>query len=145
MDTKTVAELIGVTAKTFRQFLRSPQSTFLAVGSGARYEFDMEDMPALTTRFKEWSQTKGRTSKVHPSGGTLVQGSANRPHTTRRSRISSQLDKDRQVWADEGPIVLEDIRDPRVRARVRRDAELAEARLEAKLLAAGLHITQQWG
>jgi hypothetical protein len=49
---------------------------------------------------------------------------------------------DRQVWEEEGPVAIEDIRDPRVRARVQANAQAAEERLNMRLLAAGLHITQ---
>jgi hypothetical protein len=46
------------------------------------------------------------------------------------------------VWFEEGPIRIEDIRDPRVRARVKRDAQAAEMRLMLLLLAKGMHVTQ---
>lgn len=47
------------------------------------------------------------------------------------------------MWAEEGVLpALPDIRDPRVRARVRRIAREQEDRLELQLLAVGLHITQ---
>jgi hypothetical protein len=54
------------------------------------------------------------------------------------------------VWAEEdairgGPLVMADIRDPKVRAAVRAKAAAQEARLNSRLLAKGLHITQWAG
>lgn len=136
MNTAEVATELGTTAKILRRFLRSGQSTFTAVGSGGRYEFDAEDMPTLKARFAEWNNTDPRTpAKLSSSHPVAV---------TRKARKRTQVDKDREVWNEEGPVSLPDIRNPRVRARVLADAAAREARLEARLLAVGLHITQ-WG
>lgn len=125
MDTNQVADKLGTTPRRLRQFLRSQGSTFQAVGSGARYEFTDRDLPTLNSRFHEWNG-----SKAAPMQLITV--------TERRSDDA----KDRKVWDEEGPIVLEDIRIPKVRERVRRIAAEQEARLDMRLLAAGLHITQ---
>lgn len=137
MDSKEVAEQLGTTGKKLRKFLRSPMSTFTAVGSGGRYSFTEEDLPTLRTKFEQWE--KGGTSprkKPTPSDSGMVRNT-----TPRRS----QLDRDREVWAEEGTVTLPDIRNPRIRARVLADARAAEDRIEAALLAAGLHVTQMKG
>jgi hypothetical protein len=128
MDTRAVAEHLGTTPRVFRQFLRSPISTFVAVGSGARYDFTERDLPTIEKRFAEWNSE----GKPKPE--------AERKPITPKPTAPTPVDQ--EVWEDEGPIVLEDIRDPRVRARVKRDAQAADDRLAMLLLAAGLHITQ---
>lgn len=135
MDSAEVAQQLGITSKELRKFLRSNASTFQAVGSGGRYTFDAEDLPTLRTRFSEWKGGKTTATKSTPRN----------TGTTRVARQRTQRDRDREVWAEEGTIQLPDIRDPRVLARVRADARAAEDRLEASLLAAGLHITQRRG
>lgn len=127
MDSKEVAALLGTTTRILRRFLRSPQSTFSAVGSGARYDFNDSDIPTLRKRFIEWSGVK-----VDPE---LPAEHVERPTTT-------QDDRDVQVWSEEGPVVLPDIRDPRILAQVRAAEAERVARLEERLMAAGLHISQ---
>ncbi len=61
---------------------------------------------------------------------------------TPKANFEARPDRDQAVWAEEGPIDLPDIRNPRVRAEVRRLAEAQSLRLETRLLAAGLHVTQ---
>lgn len=124
MDTAEVAAYLDTTPRKLRQFLRSDASTFAAVGSGARYDFTQTDLPTLAHRYAAWSGTKPAIVKAAPV-------------TTPRA-----VDRDAEVWAEEGPVVLPDIRDPRVRAAVRERAKVQEARLDQLLLAAGLHITQ---
>jgi hypothetical protein len=127
MDTATVAEHLGTTPRKLRQFLRSDGSTFVAVGSGARYDFTEDDLPALRTRWASWSGT----SAPAPT-----------PAPVRPAADDSQRRRDAQVWAEEGVVALPDIRNPAVRAAVRARAKAEENRLDALLLAAGLHITQ---
>lgn len=131
MDTKDVAAELGTTPRIFRAFLRSPISTFAAVGSGARYEFTERDLPTLKKRFAEWQGA----GKPKPDSGN-AQPSRSMPKAD-KDRL-----KDQEVWDEEGPIVLEDIRDPKIRARVRRNAQAAEDQLTLLLLAKGMHITQ---
>lgn len=136
MDTSEVAEYLNTTPRLLRAFLRSPISTYAAVGSGSRYEFTSRDLPTIEKRFNEW---KG-AGKPKPSTAPKT------PNTKARA-AASQAQQDTRVWDDEeslddGVPELEDIRDPRVRARVRRAADDAENRLALLLLAKGLHITQ---
>jgi hypothetical protein len=132
MDTKTVAEAIGTTPRVLRQFLRSGDSTFVAVGSGARYEFTEADIPTLVKRFSLW-QGAGKPKPKTPTPVPVVQ----------QAKAAEIRKRDEAEWAEEGPVSLEDIRNPRVRARVKRDAQAAEARLMVLLMAKGLHITQR--
>lgn len=135
MDTKAVAAHLGTEPKILRRFLRDPQSTFKAVGSGSRYEFTASDLPEVERRFNNWLGTK--TPRTTPI--VVV------------SNVDRQADRDREVWAEEqakrddrglGPLVLDDLRDPRVQARVRAKAGMWERRLNERLMAAGLHISQ---
>lgn len=132
MDTTEVATMLGTTPRVFRAFLRSPMSTFVAVGSGARYEFSDRDVPTLEKRFSEWQGA----GKPRPDSGTVKESSPKVPKADRDRA------KDEQLWAEEGLVELEDIRDPRIRARVKRAARAAEDKLELLLMARGLHITQ---
>ena len=132
MDTKDVAADLGTTPRVFRAFLRSPMSTFVAVGSGARYEFTEQDLPVLRKRFAEWQGA----GKPKPSNG------ATQIPRTRNTRSQATKAKDEEMWAEEGPVRLEDIRNPQVRARVKAAAQAAEDRLTLMLLAKGMHITQ---
>lgn len=132
MDTREVAEALGTTPKVLRQFLRSAVSTFTAVGSNARYDFSETDVRAMAPRFARWASGK----KNAVTGPVVVQSKPNA--TTTRTHA----DKDQAVWDEEGPVKLPDIRDPRVLAEVRRAEADRVARLEERLLAAGLHISQ---
>lgn len=135
MDTAEVAQVLGTTPRLLRQFLRSDYSTFQAVGSGARYDFTDKDVPTLTRRFSDWR----KDGKPQPNGQQRARV-ANPKRST--PKADKQHARDQQEWNEEGTVVLDDIRDPRVRARVRRDAEAAEARLMTRLAAHGLHIFQ---
>lgn len=133
MNTTEVAAHLGTSPRILRQFLRSAQSTFVAVGSGSRYEFTDEELPTLERRFQEWSGngTKAATRK--------------RPKVTtvpRSRKGDDRAARDEAVWAEEGPLNLPDIRDPRVRAAVRAEADAQERRLEVMMMRAGLHISQ---
>lgn len=131
MDTTEVATAIGTTPRVLRQFLRSQFSTFQAVGSGARYDFDSKEMASLTQRFEQWRGAGKPKSTDIP-----------RPKPAGKTKTDKRREKDMAEWAEEGEIKLPDIRDPRVRARVKRDAQAAEDRLMLQLMAAGMHITQ---
>lgn len=127
MDTKSVAEELGTDAKILRRFLRQvgPVET---VGSGGRYQFTKADLPHLKELFAKWAKGKN----VKPS-----------PVPKPRVPANDQAARDRAVWAeDPRPIIIEDIRDPQVRAAVKKLAQEQESRLDARLLARGLHITQ---
>lgn len=133
MDTKEVAGQIGTTPRLLRQFLRSPHSTFVPVGSGGRYDFTERELPTIAQRFGQW-QAAG---KPRPAAKTDT-----KPKATRASAREKQIERDRAVWSEEGQVQLEDIRDPRVRARVKADAEAAENRLMELLIAKGFHVSQ---
>lgn len=132
MDTTEVAGILGTTPRVFRAFLRSPMSTFVAVGSGARYEFTAKDVPTIQKRFTEW---KG-SAKPRPDAGNAKTPVVKIPKAVR------DREKDTQVWDEEGPVKIADIRNPVIRARVKAAAQAAEDRLELLLMAKGLHITQ---
>lgn len=131
MDTTEAASRLGTTPRILRQFLRSAVSTFVAVGSGSRYEFTESELVMLGRRFADWrSGERGSTSpKSKP---------ASSPKPLRREPSR----KDRQVWEEEGTVQLADIRNPRIRARILADARAAENRLTMLLMSKGMHISQ---
>lgn len=134
MDTAEVAAHLGTTPRTLRVFLRSAHSTFVPVGSGARYDFTDREIPTLQKRFAEWQ----KAGKPRPAAPTKSE-----PKTRgTRSKLSAKEKRDQQVWAEEGDIKIPDIRDPKVRARALADARAAEDRLMLRLMAVNLHITQ---
>lgn len=135
MDTTEVAGVIGTTPRILRQFLRSPMSTFVAVGSGARYDFTDKDLSTLKRRFSEWQGA----GKPRPDSAKKAKPKAD---AKPRAKADVQRERDLAEWAEEGPVSLDDIRDPKVRARVKANARAAEDRLELRLMATGLHITQ---
>jgi hypothetical protein len=131
MDTADVATRLGTTPRVLRQFLRSSFSTFQAVGSGGRYDFTDRDVSTIEKRFSEWRGA----GKPRPNGDAPSS-------TPRKPKLEIQRERDMAEWADEGPVELEDIRDPRVRARVRANARRAEDQLMMLLMSKGRHITQ---
>lgn len=141
MNTNDVAERLGVAPRQLRQFLRSRESTYKAVGSGARYEFKERDVPEIERRYKRWA-----------ANGKRSENTRDRTPKTRTTTPRLTADeRDRQVWIEEAeeraaaglpPIRLPDIRDPRVRRRVLADARAQEDRLMMQLMAKGLHVTQ---
>lgn len=139
MDTTEVASKLGTTPRLLRQFLRSDYSTFQAVGSGARYDFTDKDLPSLEKRFGEWRKDGKPRPNVDHQRVKVTQAPKSQPTVNKHER--QQL-ADRLVWAEEGEVVMPDIRDPRVRARVKADAAAAEERLMMRLAAQGLHLFQ---
>jgi hypothetical protein len=134
MDTKSAAAAIGTEPRVLRRFLRDPKSSVETVGSGSRYEFTEDELGELSAAFRAWQNAK--------------------PTAHRAARVddcTKQRMRDEEVWSEEaerraarglGPIVLHDLRDPRTRNRVIAKARAQERRLEERLFAAGLHITQ---
>jgi hypothetical protein len=136
MDTRAVADALGTDPKTLRRFLRDAATSFTPVGSGGRYSFTDKDIKTLRTEFEPWSDRQAKKVAAKSSVPRVTTSAR------ARKRAMTPADRDRLVWEEEGQIILEDLRDPRVRARVRASAQAAEDRLEAQLLAAGLHVIQ---
>lgn len=134
MDTSEAAAKLGTTPRVLRQFLRSPMSTFVAVGSGSRYDFDEADLPTLLKRFSDWRS--GNKSTTLPKAKLTPSSKPSPPVRREPSK------KDREVWAEEGPVQIADIRKPHVRRRVLADARAAEDRLMLLLVSKGMHISQ---
>lgn len=125
MDSTAVAAALNTDPKTLRRFLRSDASSVTPVGSGGRYVFDEGDMPTIASEFSTW--VAGVAPKPQPAVKPVQL-----PRTAR-----SEHDRDRQVWEEEGPVTLPDIRIPAVLRAVR----AAEAAREARLL----HLMRQAG
>lgn len=106
-------------------------STFAAVGSGARYDFTEADIVTLAKRFEAW----------RGAGKPKPEGTKN-TRSTRKDKAAARREQDAAQWAEEGTVKLADIRDPRVRAEVKRRAQADEDRLMMLLLSHGMHVTQ---
>lgn len=124
VNTTDAAKRLGTDPKTLRRFLRWKKSTYEAVGSTGRYEFADTAIPELQKRFDKWYASKTAAKRPVDDAQTSA---------TPAEAVHDPADR----------IVLEDIRDPRVRERVRAVQRSQEARLDERLLAAGLHITQR--
>jgi len=129
VNAQQAAEKIGTDAKTLRRFIRSPKSTFRAVGSGGRYEFDEKDIPTLRKKFNEWRETPSTKGKQKETSDTV--------------KLAKFKDNDTPL-----PVSVLGRRMTRGE-RERRDA-LSRARvdrLEERLRASGKHISQysNWG
>lgn len=131
MDTSEAAARLGTTPRILRQFLRSAVSTFVAVGSGSRYDFTETDLVTLQRRFSDW-RTGDRSAAPKKTTPT-PKSPRKRPEVSR---------EDRKVWEEEGPVVVPDIRNPRIRARVLAEARAAEQRLTLLLMSQGMHVSQ---
>src|SRR5262245_37149638 len=98
MDTSEVAAQLGTTPRTLRVFLRSQHSTFVPVGSGARYDFTDREIPMLEKRFAEWQ----KAGKPRPAAPKTEAKPA-------RSQLTDREKRDRRVWAEEGDVKIPDI------------------------------------
>lgn len=133
MNAKEAADKIGTDAKTLRRFIRSGKSTFKAVGSGDRYEFEEKDIPTLRMRFEEWRQSPSRGARLAPNtrsdkGLYKVKKFVDQDEPMPVSMLGKQMTRAQR-----------EARDIASRARV--------DRLEAQLRASGKHISQysNWG
>lgn len=116
LTSKMVASELNTEARTLRRFLRD-DPTYRNAGSGGRYTFTMSDMPTLKKRFAKWQAgVESRRAKRDTSG--LV----NKP-------------KLQEVEPD-----VIDI--PKCTPALRRLEREQIDRLENKLKACGLHISQ---
>jgi hypothetical protein len=127
------AEKIGTDAKTLRRFIRSSKSTFKAVGSGARYEFDEKDIPTLRKKFVEWRETAKTSSR-----------------STSHEVDNREVIKLPKFKDSDQPMAVSVLGRRMTRSeRERRDAASRARvdRLEERLLASGKHISQysNWG
>lgn len=141
MDTRAIADALGTDPKTLRRFLRDPATSFTPVGSGSRYTFTDEDLKVIRCEFEPWASGQAAKAAAKPSQKPVATSAR------ARRKAMTQPDRDRLVWEEEEklqgrPVVLGNLRDPRERARVRALAQAAEDRLTARLLAAGLHVSQ---
>jgi hypothetical protein len=137
MDSRAVADALNTDPKTLRRFLRDPGTSFTPVGSGGRYSFTPDDLKVIRREFTPWHRVQVDKASEKPAQNPAA--------TSARGRRKGMTDAERDalVWAEEPPIELADLRDPRVRAHVRERARRSENLLIAKLMAAGLHVSQR--
>jgi hypothetical protein len=133
MNTQEIARELGTEPKLLRRFLRSPESTFQAVGSGGRYDFTEKELPDLKRRFKAWADKQTKPAVTKRSAHAK---------TRRTTDLKGPDPKDVAVWNEEGEVRVPDIRDPQVLAQVRMVENNRAASLDARLMAAGLHLSQ---
>jgi hypothetical protein len=128
VNAKEAADKIGTDAKTLRRFIRSGKSTFKAVGSGDRYDFDEKDIPTLRKRFEEWRSGATKSNKRQASSTVKVKKFIDQDEPMPVSMLSHRMTRSQR-----------EARDAASRARV--------DRLEAQLRASGKHISQysNWG
>lgn len=125
MDTKQAASVLSTEPKTLRRFLRA-DSHYANAGAGGRYVFSDDDMPEMRKRFENWLGEKA--SKPSTPRAPRVKEPADDTEAIARQRISTKV-LGRRMYASERTK-----RDAISRARV--------DRLEAALIAKGLHISQ---
>jgi hypothetical protein len=114
MNTREAASAIGTEAKTLRQFLRQSKD-YRNAGSGGRYNFKAKDITKLRKHFEEWADTKPSTKRK------AIKPPPDNPGLP-KSVIGSTRRQDRE--------------------RVLQLSRERVDRLEASLLARGLHISQ---
>lgn len=133
MNASEAADKIGTDAKTLRRFIRSPKSTFKAVGSGGRYEFEEKDIPTLRKKFEEWRESPSRGARLEPN-----------------TRIEKSTKKVPRFKDSDTPLPVSMLGRSLTRTqRAARDAASRARvdRLEERLKASGKHISQysNWG
>lgn len=127
MNTREVAEKLDTDPKRLRRFLRA-DPTYRNAGQGGHYEFTDKDLPTLRKRFDAWlAKTVTKTAAA--------------------SSKSSKTSRRRKTKAKEIPPMPVDIATKRrltPKEREERDLRSRQRvdRLEERLKAAGLHISQ---
>lgn len=157
LSTADIANELGTSPRTLRQFLRSASSTYTAVGSGARYAFTDADLPTLRNRFAAWN-TKGKvvpmtddSTKRYANGSTGSAPSRQPGYVNPKRkalRAMTQDERDRLVWEEEeaenGPVVVPNVlTDRKAREAAWGIGRERAARLNARLLELGIHVSQQ--
>lgn len=124
MTPKEAAKKLGVSAKIFRSFLRRDPK-YKSPGSGGAYDLSQFDFSDIEREFSQWRN-------------------AITPRTHRTAVETEELIS--PLSFDDTPLPLSALRKEGVsasdRARVRRISQARIDRLEAVLLARGLHISQ---
>lgn len=82
---KQVATRIGTDAKQLRKFLRDPNSGYIAVGQGGRYDFPGEELVKIQAAFDTWNSTKTRRNRAPSAERTLASASGLIPAQRRDS------------------------------------------------------------
>lgn len=119
---KEAAEFVGTDTKRLRQFLRQDSTyTNAAQRADKRYVFEKKDLPTLKRRFLAWQEKT--SAKAAPTR-----------RRTRRNSDGTMPEYVASIPADQLPANLREERDRISRERV--------DRLEERLKAAGLHISQ---
>lgn len=129
MNTREMAEKLDTDPKRLRRFLRA-DATYRNAGQGGRYEFTDKDVPTLRKRFAAWVEKTAKAAEAKASASTA-------PRARRRVKgevppMSSDIAK---IPAGKLTKAQRAERDRHSRARV--------DRLEERLKAAGLHISQR--
>lgn len=118
MNTRQAAEALGTDSKRLRRFLRA-DPTYRNAGQGGRYEFAEKDLTTLKKRFDAWVV---KTAKSEPTRAPRRRGNREIPAMDESILGRALTSTEREE------------RDKRSRERV--------DRLEERLRAAGLHVSQ---
>lgn len=125
MNTSEVAAALETEPKVLRRFLRA-DANYANAGAGGRYEFTDADIPEMRERFNAWESEK-----------------ASKPRAVTSTRRAKGLTQDEALASERLP---RNVLGRKLYAseRSRRDAisRARVERLEAALLAKGLHISQ---
>lgn len=132
MNTSEVAAELGTSAKILRRFLRADDK-YSNPGIGGKYEFVRSDMPTMKRRFDAWAATKKTSVAV-----------------TEKAPVGRKIRKVRYRANMDTPLDVAIIKPIAQMTRAEKAAlrELANARvdrLEARLRATGMHISQRKG
>jgi hypothetical protein len=101
------------------------------------------DHPPNAKERKRCRIANGIASPVRKPRPAKLRGHLTCAHRNTKA-ANAACQQDRAVWGKEGPVVLPDIRSPRVREQVRRIAAEHELRLHRMLIAAGMHVAQHF-
>lgn len=88
LSTADIAESLGTTTRALRKFLRSSASPYEAVGQGARYNIDADDIVELKEKFEAWVTRPGSrsTSSADKTDKTAT------PRKTRSKKAADKID-----------------------------------------------------
>lgn len=125
MNTRQMADKLETDPKRLRRFLRA-DPTYRNAGQGGRYEFDDKDVATLKKRFSAWLEktAKDAAAKAKPTGPRRVKGEIPPMPANIANVPAGRLTKAQR-----------EERDQLSRQRV--------DRLEARLMAAGMHVSQR--
>lgn len=130
MNTREAADKLNTDAKRLRRFLRA-DNTYRNAGHGGRYEFTEKDIPTLQKRFAKWA---GADDAKKKKPAPEASAKSDRREAPGRREVPAMAEVVARIPANKLPDAVRAERDRLSRERV--------DRLEKRLIATGLHISQ---